>query len=409
MRRKFFLLGRFLLVVLALLVANRLEQRVISTLIPGLGVSVPITDPSQALLAANSLEAASDDGDAESLLTALQESVRVLARRPDSMLRFGPERVSARSVVHQLREVAGLVESGLTGPDLMRALLGRYRLYRSAAGTGRVLFTGYYEASLKGSLVRGGRYKTPLYRLPDDLVKVDLGRFRADLQEEKIVGRLEEGRLVPYPDRAAIVSGALEGKGLELVWVDDPVEAFFLQIQGSGRVALPEGRSMRVHYAGSNGWPYRSIGRLLIEEGKISRKKMSLQALRAYLREHPEERDRIFNTNPSYVFFESRKDGPIGSSGAVVTAGRSIATDSRLFPVAALAFLRAKRPVVDEKGERIGTETMERIVFNQDTGGAIRGAGRVDLFCGVGPAAEALAGQLKDRGTLYFFSPSPAE
>ena len=234
---------------------------------------------------------------------------------------------------------------------------------------------------------------------------MDLGEFREDYRGQRLAGRLDGARLVPYHDRAEIVSGALENHGNELVWVDDPVEAFFLQVQGSGRVNLDDGGVLRIGYAGANGHPYRSIGRLLIDEQEIPREKMSLQALRRWLAENPAERHRVLNANPSYVFFTEKARGPVGSSGATVTPGRSIATDQGLFPVGALAWIRTWKPIVDSGGERVGEEMLQRLVLNQDTGGAIRGPARVDLFWGHGPEAEQLAGQLKDRGELFFFSP----
>jgi membrane-bound lytic murein transglycosylase A len=345
-----------------------------------------------------------DDADAEGLLLALAESRRVLEAAPARELGFGPDRVPASAVAAQLAELERLVRSGLSGAELLEELLGRWRLYESAAGEGGVLFTGYYEGSLRGSRREHGPYRVPLYRPPPGLVTADLGLFAQELAGRRISGLLDGKRLVPVPARAEIARGALAGRGLELLWVDDPVEAFFVEIQGSARVSLDDGTQISVGYAEKNGHPYRPIGALLRDEDKIPREKMSAQAIKAYLRESPHEQRRVFDHNPSVVFFRERR-GPEGSTGAIVTAGRSIATDSKLFPPGALALIRTSVPVLDEHGGRIGEELLVRLVLNQDTGGAIRGPGRVDLFTGYGPEAEALAGQLQHRGSLYFLAP----
>jgi membrane-bound lytic murein transglycosylase A len=219
------------------------------------------------------------------------------------------------------------------------------------------------------------------------------------------VGRLQSGKLVPYYSRAEIdTHGALSGRGLEIAWTKDPVDVFFLQIQGSGILQLPDGRRIQVGYAGQNGLPYRSIGRLLIDEGKIPPQEMSMQRLRRYLAEHPQQRDQIMAYNESYVFFRFLSTGPLGSLEVPVTAGRSIATDSRLFPRGALAFVYSERPVLDTSGRLLGWTPFLRFVLNQDTGGAIRGLQRVDLFFGADTQAAAQAGYMNSRGKLYFLT-----
>ncbi|MEO0394336.1 MAG: MltA domain-containing protein, partial [Pseudomonadota bacterium] len=208
------------------------------------------------------------------------------------------------------------------------------------------LFTGYYEASLSGSRTPSRQFSTPLHARPDDLVMVQLGGFREDLRGRRIAGRVLDGNLRPYEDRAEIVAGALDDSVPAIAWVDDPIAAFFLQIQGSGRMLLDDGSEMRVGYAGQNGHPYVPIGRVLINEGELSRETVSLQTIRAWLKANPDQADRVMNTNPSYVFFrEIYGPGTLGGDGLPLTAGRSVAIDGSLLPFGAPMFLEATDPL----------------------------------------------------------------
>jgi membrane-bound lytic murein transglycosylase A len=184
--------------------------------------------------------------------------------------------------------------------------------------------------------------------------------------------------------------------------VNDPIDLFFMHIQGSGKIRLPDGNVMQVSYAQKNGHPYRSIGRYLLDKEKLTSSEMTHQSIKKYLREHPEELSDILNYNKSYVFFRIVENGPIGALGLTLTSGRSIATDLDLFPKGALAFVRLRKPVFDKNGNIKTWEIFSRFVLNQDTGGVIKGPGRVDLFCGTGSDAEMLAGSLKENGELYF-------
>ncbi len=274
------------------------------------------------------------------------------------------------------------------------------------------LFTGYYEPLLHGSLRRHGRYTVPLYGRPPELVMVDLGRFRDDLKGKRIAGRIEAGALVPYPDRKAIDAGALAGRKLEIVWVDDPVEAFFLQVQGSGRVQLAEGGEMRIGYAAQNGHPYSSIGKELIQRGALGADTVSMQSIRAWLGAHPDQLDGVLEKNASYVFFQkvqSRKiegEGPMGAEGVPLTPGRSLAVDRKYMPLGVPLWLAGGLPAVHE-GEP--DRRIRRLLVAQDTGGAIRGPVRGDLFWGFGPEAESGAGRMKHRGKLWVLLPKGVE
>lgn len=265
------------------------------------------------------------------------------------------------------------------------------------------LFTGYYEPLLEGSRTKSERYDVPLYGRPPDLVSVDLGVFREDLKGRRIAGRVEDGKLVPYANREAIEQGVLAGRDLELVWVDDPIDAFFLQIQGSGRVRLAEGGEMRVGYAGENGHSYFAIGRELVKRGALRKEEVSMQSIRRWLEEHPAEAPSVLATNASYVFFqEIEGEGPLGAEGIPITPGRSLAVDRKHWPLGVPLWLDTEAPAARE-GAR--DRPLRRLVIAQDTGGAIRGPIRGDVFWGAGEEAAEIAGRMKHPGKLWVLLP----
>jgi membrane-bound lytic murein transglycosylase A len=260
-------------------------------------------------------------------------------------------------------------------------------------GKSEGLFTGYYEAELKGARQPGGAYRTPLRKRPSDLVMVELGLFRPAWRGERIAGRVVDGRLKPYESRAEIEKGALDRRDLALLWVDDPVDAFFLEIQGSGRVRLEDGTTVRVGYDGQNGQPYVPIGRLLVERGELTKDEVSMQSIRAWIKAHPEAGQTLMKENPSYVFFrETSGPGPVGSDGTVLTPGRSLAVDRSFVPLGVPVFVDAG-------------EALRRLMVAQDTGGAIRGPVRGDVFWGHGAEAAERAGKMKLRGQYFLLLP----
>jgi membrane-bound lytic murein transglycosylase A len=266
------------------------------------------------------------------------------------------------------------------------------------------LFTGYYEPLLHGSRHFGGAYTVPLHRPPDDLVRVDLARFNPDLAGYAIYGRVRGGEFVPYHARADIESGALANRGLELLWVDDPIDKFFLQVQGSGQVRLDDGSLMRVGYASQNGHPYHAIGRDLIEIGTLSREEVSLPSIKAWLAAHPSDARLIMARNRSYIFFEERPglapdEGPLGAHGVPLTAGRSLAVDRRYIPFSVPVWLDTTAPWPE------GAGPLRRLMVAQDTGGAIKGVVRGDVFWGAGERAEAIAGHMNSRGRYAILLP----
>ncbi|NJL29926.1 MAG: transglycosylase, partial [Thermoanaerobaculia bacterium] len=299
----------------------------------------------------------------------------------------------------------GWLDAG-PAPEMLAAEVARaFDVFESVGGNdGRMLVTGYFEPIVDGSSTPSPVYRTPLYRPPGGAIKVDLGRFGERFAGEKLVGRLEDDQLVPFPTRGEIRQGGVY-RGREIAWLRDPIDAFFLEIQGSGTVRLPGGGELRLGYAAANGRPYRSIGKLLVDEGKIPREKVSMQSIRAWLEANPGELERVFDYNESTVFFR-RLDGPAqGSLGVPVTAGRSIATDRNLFPPGALGFLISEVPKHGADGATAVERPLVRFVLNQDTGGAIRGAGRVDFFWGRGAEAGEKAGLMKQPGRLFFLVP----
>jgi len=264
------------------------------------------------------------------------------------------------------------------------------------------LFTGYYEPELEGARSPDATHEVPLYRRPDDLITVDLGDFRADWKGDSIVGRVTEGKLKPYYTYQEIDEGALKGKGLELVWVADPIEAFFLHIQGSGLIRFADGSSMQVGYAAKNGQPYLAIGKTLLDQGELQKGQATTQSIKAWLRAHPDRAASIMYANRSYIFYrEIQGDGPIGAQGVALTAGRSLAVDTKLMPLGAPIWLDTTWPA--DTPEANGP--LQRLMVSQDTGGAIKGAVRGDIFFGAGDRALDYAGRMKQPGRYYLLLP----
>ncbi|WP_313033079.1 murein transglycosylase A [Massilia alkalitolerans] len=321
---------------------------------------------------------------------ALLQSCRGLAGKPD----WKAVCAAARAVDgSDAAAVRGFFESRFV-PNLVRAADG--------ADTG--LITGYYEAMLYGSRKRAGAYQTPLYRVPSDLLTVDLGSVYPQLKGMRLRGRLSGKTVAPYSSRAEIARAPFAGK--ELVWVNDPVDAFFLEVQGSGRVQLDTGETVRVAYADQNGHPYKAIGRWLVEQGELTAEEATAQGIRAWIAANPGRRQELFNVNPSYIFFREEKLpdpslGPKGALGVPLTPGRSVAIDPAFVPLGAPLYL-----ATTEAGSEV---PMRRLMMAQDTGGAIRGAVRADFFYGFGPDAMDRAGKMKQRGMVWVLLPRAAQ
>ena len=260
-------------------------------------------------------------------------------------------------------------------------------------GDGRAFATGYYEPEIAGSRDQRAGYAVPIYARPGDLVDVDLGRFSDELKGRKIRGRVEGANFVPYPERARIEEGALEGRARVLAWAADPVEFFFLQIQGSGRLRLPDGSVMRIGYETQNGRAYTGIGKLMRDRGLLAPGRASMQGIVGWLRANPEQGRALMRENKSFVFFRELSTAPLGAMGYPVEGRVSAATDPKFTPLGAPVFLSLDR--ADATGLWVA----------QDTGGAIKGANRYDTFWGAGRFAEATAGGMSARGTAFLLLP----
>ena len=352
-----------------------------------------------------------DDMNTDSLMLAVRRNLEYLGRlAPETVFRYGSHEFTCQQVRESQEVFLNLISKGLDEGQLSREIRKTFRVYRATGQVGnrRVLFTGYYEPVYEGSLSPDETFRYPLYRPPDDLIKIDLSLFREKFKGERIIARIEDKKVLPYYSRYQIeAERVLKGKGLEIVWLKDPLDVAFLHIQGSGRLRLPNEKEFLVHFQVSNGQPYRSIGRYMIERGFLLREEMSMQAIKKYLTENPEVRDEVLNHNPSYVFFEKVENGPLGSLGVLLTPGRSVALDSTIFPKGALGFISCQKPLVNDQGDIIGWTPFSRFVLNQDSGGAIKGAGRADVFWGNGPYAELTAGHLQHDGNLYLLIKKP--
>lgn len=285
--------------------------------------------------------------------------------------------------------------------QFFETMLVPHQVY-NADGTDEGLVTGYYEPLLRGARKRSGAYQTPLHRAPDDLVNVDLAGVYPELKSLRLRGRMVANKVVPYWTRAELMQGdTLAGR--ELLWVDDPIDAFFLQVQGSGRIQLTDAReTVRVSYADQNGHPYKSIGRYLVERGEMTLEQASAQSIKAWYAAHPARQQELLNANPSYVFFREEKladpnRGPKGSLGVPLTSQRSIAIDTQFLPLGAPVFLATTQPNSEMP--------LQRLMMAQDTGGAIRNAVRADFFWGFGAAAGEQAGKMKQRGMMWVLLP----
>ncbi len=296
------------------------------------------------------------------------------------------------------------VETYTNEADFQTFLFDNFDVCRAQGsdGAGQMLVTGYYEPFFAGSLTRQFPFVYPLYQVPQDLV------LPAENQDGNEAGRLENGRIVPYWTRAEIENGDLL-QGREIVYLADPVEVFILHVQGSGRIRLPDGSVQKVHFAASNGRRYQSIGRLLVDRGVMTLEEVTMPKIISYLHDHPDELQEILHHNDRYIFFslssaqgEAADEGPAGNMGQPLTAGRSLAVDSVCFPGPMVGYLETELPVFADDGALTGWKSLHRFVVNQDTGAAIRGPGRVDIFLGGDEYAARAAGVMKQPGALYF-------
>lgn len=353
----------------------------------------------------------SDDLNYASLIGAIGRSLEYLDRLdPNETFYYGNQLYTARQVQDSLEAFIRLILENPDPKDLNKQIRENFFVYKATGRTRNrdVLFTGYFEPVYAGNLIPDESYAYPLYKKPDDLIKIDLSPFREEFEGKSIIAKIEGKSVTPYYSREEIeTEKVLQGKNLEVAWLRNPLDVTFLQIQGSGRLNLPDGTAISVGYAAANGRPYRSIGGYMLDKGYLAKDEISMQTIRAYLSEHPEVLEEVLNYNPSYIFFDIKEKGPLGNINVILTPGRSIALDSGIFPKGALCFISTEKPVVDSEGKIKEWVDFSRFVMNQDTGGAIKGAGRVDLFWGSGEFAQLAAGNMKQEGDLYILIKKP--
>lgn len=350
------------------------------------------------------LPALNDDLSRASLTAAVRNSISYLEElEPTQEFAIYDQTCTAARLLASLQTFAAIIEQSLSTAELRRRVLERFDVYQARGSgfwsRGRMLVTGYYEPVLAGSLTRSPPFLYPLYTVPGNLVTLPEKGIGAQK-----TGRLENGVLLPYWTRAEIEENpAAAGlTGSELVYLADPMDVFILHVQGSGKIRLRDGSLRNVHFAATNGRPYRSIGRLLVDEDRLALNDVTLPRIRQYLADHPADRDRILRYNESYIFFRWEEGpGPIGSLGEVLTPGRSVAADQDLFPAGALCFLQSEKPVLDQAGAIVAWTPFSRFVLLQDSGTAIKGSGRLDIFWGSDEYAETAAGAMKQPGKLY--------
>ncbi|MEM6572430.1 MAG: MltA domain-containing protein [Planctomycetota bacterium] len=326
----------------------------------------------------------------EEIAPALERSIEWTRSRHAAQF-FPITGITHERALASLERFADLLEVTRSPEDFARRFEEDFTVYKSAGWDGAgggVLFTGYCTPLLAGSLQRTARYSHALHALPPDLVKATDGT---------ILGQQTASGLRPYPERAAILASA-RYRELEIVWLEDPIDAYIAHVNGSAFVELESGEIVRFGYAGKNGRTYTSLGKELIAAGRVTAEEMSLAAIRRWAADHPEEVEAFLARNESYVFFTPIEGNPRGSLNVEVTPERTIATDKTLFPRAALCFVEAELPTSGGP-----TAPFRQLMLDQDTGGAIRTAGRADLYLGVGPRAERLSGATRSPGQLYYF------
>lgn len=360
--------------------------------IPPVVIAPPAVSPPTAPFAASQWGKLPDwqSTDLMSSFTALQQSCRAVKNR-----------TNWQSVCAQLEALAQPDNAALH--QFFESAFTPYQVF-NPDGSSQGLITGYYEPKLPGSRVRTARFRYPLYGVPDDLLTIDLSEVYPQLKDLRLRGRLQGKRIVPYYNRADIEQGKGAVQGRELFWVDNAVELFFLQIQGSGRIELPDGSTVKVGYAEQNGQPYSSIGRKLVETGELKLEQASMQGIKQWGEQHPDKLPALLAQNPSYVFFRELPNtlsGPFGALGVPLTDAYSIAVDARTIPLGAPVFLSTTYPN--------SAEPLNRLMLAQDTGGAIKGAVRADFFWGYGEQAGVQAGRMKQSGQMWVLFPKGGE
>ncbi|TPW20429.1 MAG: membrane-bound lytic murein transglycosylase A [Elusimicrobia bacterium] len=350
-----------------------------------------------------------DDLEPESLERAADKSLAYLAGSEDKLWSLGPAQVGTRALVETLEALVAARKESPDAATLTARLKADFDLWRVRGSTtgGGAFYSSYYQPTLAASRKKTEEYRFPLYKRPADLVEVELSTFDPKWKSDRLYGRVDKsGAFVPYFSRRDIdVRGELGGKDLELVWLKDSFDRLNIHIQGSGLLKFPDGTMAMARFAGTNGRPYNSVGLSVIGSGAMTREALNSATLKQYLIDHPEGEAWIVSRNPRYTFFEMvdlPEDGePNGTIGQALTAGRSIAIDVSAVPLGAACYVAVTLPQADFEGRLLGRSPVRRLMLAQDTGGAIKGPGRVDFYMGHGPEAATLAHRVWDAGELY--------
>lgn len=322
---------------------------------------------------------------------------------------FGSRKITPRELSEANEAFIKILEASPSPQDLDRLVKEQFEIFQFSGrdSTGTVVFSSYYEPTLQASLEKTGEYKYPIYAKPRDMISINLEEFNEKFKGEKLTGLLKNNTLVPYLDRDQIdFQGALDGQGLELAWFKDRADIMDLHIEGSGRLQLPSGKVIKANFAATNSLKFKGWLSALVEAGVMERAGISHEKGQEYLAANPDKVREIMTANRRYTFFKLNHDldpetGPDGTYGLPLTGWRSIAIDNNLVPMGTIAYMRTTMPDVDDEGKLLGRKTDSRFVFCQDTGGAIKGPGRVDFFAGAGKKARTFAFKLWDPGTLH--------
>jgi membrane-bound lytic murein transglycosylase A len=345
----------------------------------------------------------------DGLVKAAKRTLAYLEKAPAFRFKLADREYGSAVLADSAREIIRLNELSRSATDFALAVRENFEAFQSNGldGGGRVVFSSYYQPVLQASLKKAPGYSYPLYRKPPDMIEADLGAFDKKYEGQSLIGRVsKEKKFVPYFSRDQINShGAFAGKGYEVAWLKDKFEVLDIHIQGSGILRLPTGKEVMARFAGTNALPYNSAAMLLIKMGAFSKEEISHDKVRAYFKAHPESVDTVLSSNPRFTFFEIvplPKDGePFGTANQSLVPARSIAFDMSVLPLGALVFFETSTPQADKDGRLLAIAPNSRFAFVLDTGGAIKGPGRVDIYAGHGEMATTTARNTWNDGKLW--------
>ncbi|MFA5140344.1 MAG: MltA domain-containing protein [Elusimicrobiota bacterium] len=402
--RKILLIGPFFLYGCTLF-PNRMSPKTAPAEPVSQAPAAPV-EPPIALVPPELWPRITDDLPVESLERAAQADISYLRRSPEKLYKFGDLEVGSQGLIDTAEELVRIRKESSGPEELAARLKAGFDLYRVGPATG-ALFSSYYSPTLEASKTPTDGFKYPLFRKPTDMIEVDLSSFSAKWKGEHLIGRLDaNGRFVPYFDRLDIdVREALKDRGLEFAWLKSSFDRLDLHIEGSGVLRFTDGEEALARFAATNARPYKSVGLSLAGSGAVTREELTAQTLKRYLEEHPEGEAWIISQNPRYTFFELAPippgGEPFGTINEPLTAGRSFAVDTAIVPLGMPAYAEFPMIQADSSGGTLGKAVTRRFAFCQDTGGAIKGAGRIDVYVGHGPEAKSAASRVWDKGSLY--------